>query len=153
MIFDTLENHGLYASMGYNLSAAFKFLLESDLAALPVSRLELDGDRMYAMLQEYTTKPPSEGFWEAHRKYIDVQYVIRGREHMGFANLKSMELGEYVSEKDFQPMRNINTGVGNTIEVCSGQFVVFFPGDAHKPGISAGQAVESVKKIVVKVKL
>ena len=153
MIFDVLENHYLYTPIGYNLSAAFNFLLESDLAALPVGRTDLDGDRLYAMVQEYMTKPAVEGFWESHRKYIDVQYVYRGREHMGFANLRSMTLGEYNPEKDFQPMADLKISLGNTVEVNAGQFVVFFPGEAHKPGLSVVPEPELVKKVVVKVKL
>ena len=153
MIFDVLENHSLYTAMGYNFSPAFKYLLETDLAGLPVGRIDLDGDRLYALVQEYMTKPAVGGFWESHRKYIDIQYVCRGREQMGFASLRSMTLGEYVPEKDFQAMADLKIGIGNTIEVNSGQFAVFFPGDAHKPGISVGPEPESVKKIVFKVKL
>ena len=153
MIFDVLENHTLYTAIGYNLSSAFKFLLETDLMALPVGRIELDGDRMYAIVQEYPTRLAEGGFWESHRNYIDVQYICRGREQMGVASLKSMTLGDYSPEKDFQAMADLKIGIGNTIEVNSGQFVVFFPGDAHKPGLSVASEPELVKKIVVKVKI
>lgn len=153
MIFDVLENHVLYAGTGYNLKTAFNFLLGTDLGALPVGRIELDGDRVFVMVQEYLTRPALEGFWESHRKYIDVQYVCHGREQMGFASLRSMTLGEYSPEKDFQAMSDLKIGIGNAIEVNAGQFVVFFPGDAHKPGLSVASEPELVKKIVVKVKL
>lgn len=148
MIFDTLNNHARYAGMGHNLPAALKYLLETDLASLPLGRVEIDGDQLYALVQEYVTKPASEGKWEAHRKYIDVQYVASGQERMGFANLRSMQLGEFVAEKDFQPM----TGVGNHVDVFAGSFVIFFPEDGHMPSLCV-QAPEPVRKVVLKVSM
>jgi YhcH/YjgK/YiaL family protein len=148
MIFDTLDNHARYVGLGYNLPAAMKFLLENDLTSLPPGRMDLNGDNLYVLVQEYNTKPAEQGMWEAHRKYIDVQYMVSGQERMGVANLRTMQLGEYVTEKDFQPM----SGRGNHLDVFAGSFVIFFPEDAHMPGLCVN-APESVKKVVLKVKI
>ena len=148
MIFDTIDNHARYDGLGYNLAAALTFLRENDLAALPLGRVEVDGDNLYALVQEYVTRPVEQSRWEAHRSYIDVQYMFRGRERMGFANLSAMQLGEFVPEKDFQPL----TGVGNFVDVFMGAFVIFFPEDGHMPGLCSGTP-EPVRKIVLKVKL
>jgi YhcH/YjgK/YiaL family protein len=148
MIFDTLDNHARYAGLGYNLPAALKFLLENDLTSLPPGRMDIDGDNLYALVQEYVTKPAEQGMWEAHRKYIDVQYIVSGQERMGVANLRTMQLGEYVPEKDFQPMR----GRGNYLDVFAGSFVIFFPEDGHMPGLCVN-APEAVRKVVLKVKI
>lgn len=148
MIFDTLNNHSRYISLGNNLTAALKFLLENDLNSLPSGRNEIDGENLYALVQNYTTKPAEQGLWEAHRKYIDVQYMVVGQERMGFANIQTMQLDEYVPERDFQPM----TGSGNTVDVFAGAFTIFFPEDAHMPGLSIN-GPEPIKKIVLKVKL
>jgi beta-galactosidase beta subunit len=56
------------------------------------------------LVQEYITKPLEQGLWEAHRNYIDFQYMFSGQERMGFANLSTMRFGDYIPEKDFQPM-------------------------------------------------
>jgi YhcH/YjgK/YiaL family protein len=148
MIFDTIENYARYAGLGSNLFAALKFLRENDLAALPVGRQELDGDKLYLLAQEYTTKPVEAGRWEAHRKYIDIQYMVSGSERMGFANLRTMQLGEYNPEKDFQAL----TGSGNFVDVFHGSFAIFFPEDAHMPTLAVG-APEQVRKVVMKVKI
>jgi len=148
MIFDTLDNYRRYDGLGYNLAAALTFLHENDLAALPLGRVDVDGDNLYALVQEYVTRPVEQSRWEAHRSYIDVQYMFRGRERMGFANLSAMQLGEFVPEKDFQPM----TGAGNFVDVFTGAFVIFFPEDGHMPGLYL-DAPEPVRKIVLKVKL
>jgi YhcH/YjgK/YiaL family protein len=146
MIFDTLENALRYARLGDNLPAALKYLLETDLASLPLGRTDLDGNRLYILVQEYDTKPLDQSKWEAHRQYIDVQYVASGRERMGFANLGTMQLGEYKPEKDFQAL----SGPANYVDVFAGAFVIFFPEDAHMPGLCVDQP-EPVRKVVLKV--
>lgn len=148
MIFDTLENANRYTGLGHHLPTALKYLQETDLAALPLGRTDIDGDNLYVLVQEYATKSDDLGKWEAHRKYIDIQYMASGSERMGFANLRTMQLGEFEPEKDFQPM----TGSGNFVEVFVGSFVIFFPQDAHMPGLLVN-IPEPVRKIVLKVRL
>lgn len=148
MIFDTLDNHARYDGLGHNLPTALRFLLENDLASLPLGRIEIDGDNLFALVQEYTTKSVEQGKWEAHREYIDIQYMASGQERMGFANIRTMQLGEYMPEKDFQPM----TGNGNHVDVFAGAFVIFFPEDGHMPGLCVN-APEPIKKVVLKVKI
>ncbi|MHB8088995.1 MAG: YhcH/YjgK/YiaL family protein, partial [Anaerolineaceae bacterium] len=95
-----------------------------------------------------TTKPLAEGKWEAHRRYLDVQYMLSGCERIDFALLHTMKLGEYNAEKDFQAM----SGSGSTLNLVEGSFAVFFPQDAHMPGLAVGKP-EWVKKVVVKCEL
>jgi YhcH/YjgK/YiaL family protein len=148
MIFDTLSNCFLYSNLTPRLKIAFDYLPSTVLASLPVGRIDLDGDHVYAMVQEYTTKPLADGKWESHRRYLDVQYMIRGCERIDFALLKTMKLGEYIAEKDFQAM----SGIGHSLNLVEGSFAIFFPQDAHKPGLVIG-APSSVKKVVVKCEL
>lgn len=148
MIFDTLNNYAQYDGLTHNLFAALQFLVKTDLSNLQVGRMDIDGDRLYMLVQEYDTKPAEHGIWEAHRRYIDVQYLVSGHERMGFAHLSVMQLGEYVPENDFQPM----SGVGNSVDVFAGAFVIFFPQDGHMPGLCV-DLPEKVKKVVLKVKL
>ena len=148
MIFDTLDNFDRYKGLAPNLFAGLQFLAKTDLGNLPVGRIDIDGNRLYALVQEYNTKPEEQGIWEAHRMYIDVQYLVSGRERMGFAHLNAMQLGEYIPEKDFQPM----SGSGNHVDVFAGAFVIFFPQDGHMPGLCI-DTPEAVKKVVLKVKI
>ena len=148
MIFDFLTNSYLYSDISARMDIAFDFLNHTDLTALPVGRIDLEGDHVYVLVQEYTTKPLEEGKWEAHRRYLDVQYMLSGCERIDFALLDTMKLGEYFPEKDFQAM----SGSGNALNVVEGSFVVFFPQDAHMPGLTV-DAHSQVKKVVVKCEL
>ncbi len=146
MICDTLENSQIYAKLSPGLEKAFAFLNSNNLAVLEPGRMDLEGNSIYVMVQEYTSKPESEGKWEAHKRYIDVQYIISGTELIGFALLNTMKLGEYNPEKDFQAM----TGSGQMLKLTAGDFAVFFPQDAHMPGLEDGERA-LVKKVVVKI--
>jgi YhcH/YjgK/YiaL family protein len=148
MIFDMLSNAELYAGITPRLKTAFDYLNATDLAALPVGRINLDGDHVYVLVQEYTTKPMADGKWESHRRYLDVQYMHSGCERIDFSLVNTMKLGEYVEEGDFQAM----TGTGNPLTLVPGSFAVFFPQDAHKPGLAVAE-LEWVKKVVVKCEL
>lgn len=148
MIFDTLENHALYAPSGSRLAVAFQFLRENDLAALPIGRVEIAGDEIFALVQEYTTKTLEQAAWEAHRAYIDLQYVVSSAERMGFANLASLEPGAYVAEKDYLSA----SGTANFVDVFAGAYTIFFPQDAHMPGLSV-TTPQRVRKVVIKIRL
>ena len=148
MIFDTLDNLSRYDGLGHNLPRALKYLAETDLTTLPIGRINIHGDELYALIQEYTTKPAEQGKWEAHRKYIDIQYLMSGTERMGFSNLLAMQVGDYVPERDFLPMN----GSGSFVDVFPGSFVIFFPEDGHMPCLCVDTPAP-IRKVVLKVKI
>ena len=59
---------------------AFAFLRDNDLEKLELKRYDLDGNNLYVTISEYNTKNPEDAKFEAHKKYIDIQYVISGSE-------------------------------------------------------------------------
>ncbi len=146
MIFDKLQRTPRYTGLSRNLARALEYLASNDFSQTPVGKIELDGDSLYAIVQTYTTKPLEQGAWEAHRRYIDVQYLVSGRERIFFSPLERMQVGSYVSERDFLPM----AGTGTALELTAGFFAIFHPEDAHMPGL-AFEDPEPVKKVVVKV--
>lgn len=148
MIFDTLDHWQTYFGANETFSRAFHYLAEHDLSSMAPGRYDIEGDKLYALVQEYTTKLPEQGKWEAHKRYIDVQYVDSGQERIGFANIHTMEPGEYMAEKDFQAL----TGTGNNVTVFPGAFVAFFPEDAHMPGLCVDSPAP-VRKIVIKIRI
>lgn len=148
MIFDRLILFSRFTGLSKNLSTALHYLATQDFSTARPGRIDLQGDELFALVQEYMTKPFEQGIWEAHRRYIDVQYMISGRERIFFAPLETMRLGTYVAEKDFLPM----TGNGSPLDLSAGFFVVFYPEDAHMPGLQANTC-ESVKKVVVKIRI
>lgn len=124
------------------------FLNRKDLNALAPGKYLIAGDSAYAMISEFTAKKPEETQYESHRKYIDVQYVIRGKERIGVAPLASAKVTEpYDASKDIAHYR----ANGKFYLATPAQFFIFFPGDAHRPDLEAGHPAEQVKKLVIKV--
>ena len=147
MIIDQLENASQYYGLGTRIQAAFRYLQDTDLHNAAADRYAIDGDQVYAMVQEYTTKDASEVKWEAHRQYIDVQYVARGNERMGYANLGELTVIQDYQEKDDYLLLE---GEGDFLAMVPGTFIILGPEDAHMPQIAAGTP-SAVRKVVIKV--
>lgn len=142
-----LTAHGGTFALADRLMAAFRFLQDFDPSRSQPQTVEIDGKRVYAMIQHYETKLRAQGAWEAHRRYLDVQYVAAGAELMGYVNFDQLQAGEYNESADFLFLQ----GEGNFLHMPAGTFVILGPQDAHMPGMAVNEQPQAVKKVVVKV--
>lgn len=149
MIADRIENISIYTGLGERLAIALKYIAETDFSEVEKGKYAIDGDLIYAVVNEYETKPEADCKIEAHQKYIDVQFIVSGEEAMGYAPLTNQEPSiAYNDEKDFA-FYNVPV---SQLKFESGMFAVYYPNDLHQPCISAGK-VSTVKKVVVKVRV
>lgn len=127
---------------------AFAFLKDSNLIAMPVGRHPIDGDNVFAIVTENATKDYDSTQWESHRNYIDLHYVISGEEKIGdYPVTKLLVTRPYDASKDV-----INySGEGKIYDATPETFFLFFPSDAHRPGITRGEK-KADKKIVIKIR-
>jgi YhcH/YjgK/YiaL family protein len=100
MVTDVLANASIYAALGPRIARGLQFLAETDLKGLTTGRHELDGQALFVLVSDYVPKPPSQGKWEAHRRYLDLQFVVSGVERIGCSPLDRLQAGEYDPEKD-----------------------------------------------------
>lgn len=129
---------------------AFEFLATKDLAAMETGRYELEGADLFVNVSEYVTKNMEEVQYEAHRQYADIQYLAKGSEKIGVAALKSKALTvPYDSLKDVAFLAADDSAFR---PANPDKFFIFFPDDAHRPGVKV-QENDSVRKIVVKVRI
>lgn len=149
MIFDAIENAEIYYGLGEKFKRAFEFIKSTDLKSLKDGKIEIDGDNIFAIAQKYKTKDSDDGIWEVHRKYIDIQYMISGAENMGFVLADYLEISDKYNEADDV---EILKGLGDFVQVNEGEFVIFFPDDAHMPGLKIKEN-EEIRKVVVKIKI
>lgn len=148
MILDTLSNASRYYSLGPRLETALRYLQQTDCTQLPVGKIPLQGDEIYALVQDNTTKIREQGVWEAHRRYIDVQFVAAGVEEMAYANVETLAVKTpYDDQKDYA----LFTGTGSYVRVPTGCFTIFFPQDGHIPGLAVDEQPAAVRKVVIKV--
>lgn len=149
MLYDTLQHISQYEGLPAGILRGLHFLAEADFSSLPDGRLELDGDRVFVNLQSYTTAQRND-LPEAHRAYIDIQYLIEGEELVGVAPLEEMtDLAEAHPGRDLWLYR----GQTEKLTLGRGRFLVLWPGDAHAPGIAPGGACSPCRKCVVKVRV
>lgn len=146
MIADHIANAERYAVLGPLFKQAFDFLRNQNLDALADGRHDLAGDSLFALVQGYGTKPQSEGFWEAHRRYIDLQFIVRGVERIGYAPLHRMTLDSHDESRDLSVLH----GDGDFLTLTEGCFMLLWPEDAHMPGLQADRS-GLVRKIVFKI--
>lgn len=148
MVLDTFKYKESYLSMNSRFITAFRFIEQCILHSPVAGRYELDGEKVYAMVQEYTTKPSQEVQWESHRRYIDIQFILSGQEIIESANISKMPEGTlYNSEKDYYKCSGVE---GSPLLLNTNSFAIFFPQDMHKACVMAGEPAP-VKKIVIKV--
>jgi biofilm protein TabA len=153
MILDRLTNAEFYRPLGPRIASALDYLGRTPFWDTPDGRYELDAANVYAIVSRYQPKPPADAVWEAHRQYIDVQYVAEGVEQIGYAPLRDglSVRTPYDEKKD----SILYDAAGCFFDVPEGSFAIFTPGDVHAPGVAAGlnEAVSRVCKVVVKCRL
>ena len=121
MILATFADHEKLTEL-HPLFAQFFDFIEEALKHPPVpGKYDLMGDKLFVRMQEYATNPPEASLWEAHRKYIDIQFMLSGTEEQFWAPISS-------AKPD----------------------TIFYPEDLHMPSCAHG-SIATVQKVVVKV--
>ena len=128
---------------------AFKFLSRPDLDTLSPGRYAIDEDKVYATISLGPNKEFDKTRFESHRKYIDLQYVIKGKEKIGVASVAGANVTVPYSEPNDIAHY---TAEGKYFIAAPGTFFLFFPVNAHRPGIKV-DGYEPVKKLVIKIRV
>ena len=146
MICDTLQHLTRYKGLCKNLDTAIDYLLTHDPASLPLGRTEVDGENVFINVMEAGLNPDSARL-EYHKKYADLQIDLTGGEGWGYTNLPGEEAGEFAGDIGFRTSPDAVSGV-----LGEGRFVLFFPGELHKPGVARPECTK-VRKAVVKIRM
>ena len=111
-------------------------------------RIEL-GRGVFALEQAYRSKPRSEGFYESHRKYIDVQVIFEGEEWMEVVDLDRPSVKHrYDPQRDLVVYEDVS---GSLLRLQPGQAAIFYPSDVHMPGLFGTSTPQVIRKTVIKV--
>jgi len=148
IIINKLQHAERYFNVHPAFEKAFAFLRQNGLAELPADRYKIDGDRLFCMISKGPGRSRAEAKLEAHRKYIDIQYVIAGTDDMGWKPTADCKLTDtsYDTDKDIEFFKD---QPDSWTQVPAGSFVIFFPEDAHAPLVGKGEIHKAVLKIAV----
>ncbi|MFA7256252.1 MAG: YhcH/YjgK/YiaL family protein [Kiritimatiellales bacterium] len=149
MIADSIQNSALYP-FGSAWKTAFEFLQTLTPDSETGKRL-IQGNDLYIGVNCYETKPRADAKLETHRKYIDIQVLLSGMEEIEIFPKNELTVSEpYNPEKDAEFYRHPEKTHAK-ITLNPGQFIVFFPHDAHMPCLMTDKIPQLVKKVVVKI--
>jgi len=151
MILDTLETLDFYGPLIPDYPLIGAFLRESSYAGLEPGRYPIPRTEAYVLIQHYRTAVRAEKKWESHRRHLDIQIVLRGRELVGCRDIGTLTVNEpYRDDKDVLFYEAPEQSTELLLE--AGSFCVFYPRDGHQPGWHR-DAPSDVVKAVVKVAL
>ena len=132
------------------LRKAFAFLRSPGIRQLPEGRVEIDGDRVFALVQRYETMMTDAPKFEFHQKYIDVQFIVSGEEVIGWAPVARMTITDAYDENKDICFGTVAKGTWTPVHLQAGQLAVLWPEDGHAPKLASNASLP-VMKIVVKV--
>jgi len=153
MIYDSLDQLSRYARLAPGVWEKVGAFLAGCSPDTPNGRHELDGDRVYASIQDYETHPVNPDKLEIHHKYIDIQVLLSGEESILVRSVDKLETTlAYDAGRDIAFYR-LPAGDCDSIPVTlvPGKFAVFFPEEGHMPGLIRGNAPCRVLKVVIKI--
>ena len=148
MILDQLGNYRNHTTLSARIAKALEYLTALSAKEFAPGRKDLETDKVFALHQVYRTERPENLLFETHRKYIDVQYVLDGREIIRYADAEGLQ--EDIPYDGVKDIAFFKPAEGTDCRMKSADFAVFFPSDGHMPKISVDGS-ELVKKVVVKI--
>ena len=149
VIHSALAHADRYVHLHPDFGPSLAYLKTFD-PATPVGRYEIQGSPAFALVQHYETAPADTKPIEAHRKMIDIQFLVSGTEIIQFSPLRTQKPSmDYDAEHDYQLFETTDDISDGTLQ--AGELAIFFPEDLHKPGCVNGGAPGPVVKVVVKV--
>ena len=151
MIFGSIQNLEMDRRvLPAALVRGLEYLRDTDFYKLEPGRYEIDGTAIFALVQEYQTIPKGEKKPEAHRKYLDMQYVFQGSEIICYSlgNRMNEVLEDRLAEQDLLYFKSVQNEMD--LILTQGMYAILFPQDIHRPGCRYGEGGR-VKKVVVKI--
>ena len=153
MIFDKIENLSRYSLLDKNFNKIIEFISKKNLNDIEDGKYIIEEENLYVNIETYNTKREQEGKLEAHRKYIDLQYIIKGQERFAICDIQDIEkvIEEYNSERD---IIFFASKAKQFIEARSGEFLIFDENCVHMPQFRIKDDIsDKVKKAVFKIKI
>lgn len=149
MIIDELSHLKDYLPLHPALQCVADFLASHKGQVLPEGRTELDYPGAYVNVQILPPKAPEKAVWESHQKMIDVQVPLSGDEIMCCQPVSQLGTADYDAAKDITFYAERPEGF---VKVRKGMFALFFPQDAHAPGVTSTALCKAVFKLPLQTK-
>ena len=151
MIYDHISNIDIYRGLSPNIVLGLDFLkqMKPDTA---VGTYQIN-HRVKAIVSEYETKLENEHGYEAHRRNIDIQYLLTGEEQIACLPIERLKETKAYSDENDAAFYSADLNLQPSyLSLLPGYFAVFFPQDGHMPQLCVNKPMK-VKKVVIKVEI
>lgn len=152
MIYSSVNSNFNIENYNKVIKDAIEFFKKTDFSKIAEGEYDIDGRNIFYQVKDIMTKPVNEAKPEIHRKYIDVQFLYKGKERIGVVDDNgNNEIAEdYLKERDLLFYKNVENET--LINMKEGDFCVFFPSDVHRPACEKdGQSM--IRKVVYKINM
>ena len=149
MVFGNIRDLKDFGYLEENVRKCFDYAREHDLLSYEKGSHPIDGDELFVNIVEYETTPPENRFWEAHRQYLDLHFMLRGPEQIDVNFIDNMEQKEFVEKDDFLPLEG---DPNSHVVLNAGDFLLCYPADAHRTAVQVG-APATIKKAIFKIRI
>lgn len=147
MIFGNMQNLQEYPFLETSILKCFEYAKQHDLMNFDKGSHEIDGERLFVNIVEYTTTEAENRFWEAHKAYLDVHVMLHGTEQIDLNFIQNMNQKEYVETDDFLPLDGEKN---SSVILRDGDFLICYPSDGHRTAIAV-ETPAAIKKAIFKV--
>lgn len=149
MIRALLAHASRYYGLGWGIRRAFEFITQMDFSGLSAGRYDVEGDRIYALIQEKNSQRLCDAPFENHQRHADLQMTLSGDEWVGYCPVERLTLlGDYNAQTDVQ----LYTGTGSLQRSYNDSFALFFPEDGHQPYVTMTEPAP-LRKLVMRIRL
>ena len=149
MVFGNIRDLKDFGYLEENVRKCFDYAREHELLSYEKGSHPIDGDELFVNIVEYETTTPENRFWEAHRQYLDLHFMLRGPEQIDVNFIDNMEQKEFVEKDDFLPLEG---DPNSHVVLNAGDFLLCYPADAHRTAVQVG-APATIKKAIFKIRI
>lgn len=149
MIYGNIKNTEEYKFLNTDLQKCFEYIKNNDLKNLEKGTYEICGNDLFVNIVEYETTTEDKRFWEAHKNYLDLHFMLDGEEIINVNFIDNMKQIEFVEKDDFLSLEGNKK---SSILLEEGDFLICYPNDAHMTAIKVSDS-KKIKKAIFKVKI
>lgn len=147
MIYSNIKNKNEYKFLDEKIQKCFEYIEENNLKDMEKGTYEIDGKDIFVNIVEYETTKAENRFWEAHKQYIDIHFMLEGKEYININFIDDMEKKPYIEKDDFLEL------IGDkkiSVLMKERDFLICYPNDAHMTAVEV-ENPEKIKKVIFKV--
>ena len=149
MIYGNIKNKEEFSYLPEKLKACFDYISKNDLKSFEKGCYEINGKDLFVNIVEYETTTEDKRFWESHKYYLDLHFILENEEIININFIDNMKQKTFVEEEDFFPLEGNKK---SSIVLQEGDFLILYPNDAHMTAVKVNES-KKIKKAIFKVKI